>query len=54
MNPATALNAPPKRAIFEDDREDCRESFRSVLAAEAAPNFKEWDASGVVARELFT
>mgnify|MGYP006318869647 FL=1 len=53
MNPATALNAPPKRAIFEDDHEDYRESFRSFLAAEVAPNFKEWDASGVVDRELF-
>ena len=53
MNPATALNAPPKRAIFDDDHEDYRESFRSFLAAEVAPNFKEWDASGVVDRELF-
>lgn len=53
MNPATALKASPKRAIFEDDHEDYRESFRSFLAAEVAPNFKEWDASGVVDRELF-
>ena len=53
MNPATTLNAPPKRAIFDDDHEDYRESFRSFLAAEVAPNFKEWDASGVVDRELF-
>ena len=53
MNPATALKAPPKRAIFEDDHEDYRESSRSFLAAEVAPNFKEWDASGVVDRELF-
>ena len=53
MNPATALKAPSKRAIFEDDHEDYRESFRSFLAAEVAPNFKEWDASGVVDRELF-
>ena len=53
MNPATALKPPARRPIFEDDHEDYRESFRSFLAAEVAPKFKEWDSSGVVDRELF-
>ena len=53
MNPATALKPPARRPIFEDDHADYRESFRSFLAAEVAPKFKEWDSSGVVDRELF-
>ncbi|MBK5232931.1 MAG: acyl-CoA dehydrogenase family protein [Thermoleophilia bacterium] len=53
MTPGTSLAAPPRRAIFEDEHEDYRESFRSFLVAEVTPNFAEWDESGVVSRDLF-
>ena len=43
----------PRRAIFDDEHEDYRESFRSFLAAEVAPNFDQWNADGMVSRELF-
>jgi acyl-CoA dehydrogenase len=48
-----ALAPTPRRAIFDDEHEDYRESFRSFLAAEVAPNFDQWDADGMVSRELF-
>lgn len=53
MNPATELKTSSRRPIFDDEHEDYRESFRSFLAAEVTPNFAEWDASGVVSRDLF-
>jgi len=49
-----ALAPMPRRAIFDDEHEDYRESFRSFLAAEVTPNFNQWDKDGYVARELFT
>jgi alkylation response protein AidB-like acyl-CoA dehydrogenase len=53
MNPATDTRPSSRRPIFDDEHEDYRESFRSFLAAEVAPNFAEWDQAGVVPRDLF-
>jgi len=53
VTPGAALPQSPRRAIFENEHEDYRESFRSFLAAEVAPNFNEWDQAGVVSRDLF-
>jgi alkylation response protein AidB-like acyl-CoA dehydrogenase len=48
-----ALKPMPRRAIFDDEHEDYRESFRSFLAAEVTPNLAQWDADGFVSRDLF-
>lgn len=53
MTTGPALAQSPRRAIFENEHEDYRESFRSFLAAEVTPNFTEWDRAGVVSRDLF-
>ena len=43
-----------RRAIFEPEHDDYRESFEKFIAAEVAPNFDEWEAAQIVPRELFT
>jgi alkylation response protein AidB-like acyl-CoA dehydrogenase len=43
----------PRRALFEDEHEAYRESFRTFLEREVQPHFAEWDAAGVVPRSLF-
>jgi acyl-CoA dehydrogenase len=53
MTIATALAPPPRRAIFEDEHEDYRESFRRFIAADMAPRLAQWSQAGVVPRELF-
>jgi alkylation response protein AidB-like acyl-CoA dehydrogenase len=50
---AAAPFTPARRAIFEDEHEDYRASFRRFLAAEIAPHFDEWDEAGVVPKSLF-
>jgi alkylation response protein AidB-like acyl-CoA dehydrogenase len=50
---ATAIPAPSRRAIFDDEHEDYRESFRRFIAAEITPHVPAWDEAQVVPRELF-
>jgi alkylation response protein AidB-like acyl-CoA dehydrogenase len=50
---STTAAAPARRAIFDDEHVDYRESFHKFLAAEVIPNAKEWDEAGVVPRSLF-
>ncbi|MFP5489180.1 MAG: acyl-CoA dehydrogenase family protein [Acidimicrobiia bacterium] len=42
------------RAIFDDEHEAFRESFRSWLAKEVTPHYLEWEEAGIAPRELFT
>ncbi|WP_232664761.1 acyl-CoA dehydrogenase family protein [Pseudonocardia sp. TRM90224] len=42
-----------RRSLFEDDHEAFRDSFRRFLEAEVVPHVDEWDAAGIVPRELF-
>ena len=53
MSAPVNLAPMPRRPIFDDEHEDYRESFRSFLAAEVAPNFEQWDKDGFVSRDLF-
>jgi alkylation response protein AidB-like acyl-CoA dehydrogenase len=43
-----------RRALFEPEHEDFRESFRRFLAKEVAPHHDAWERDGLVPRELFT
>ncbi len=49
-----ALPAAPRRALFEPEHEDYRESYRRFLAAEVVPHYPEWEKACLVPRELFT
>jgi acyl-CoA dehydrogenase len=52
---ATTVAPPaPKRALFEPEHDDFRESFARFLQAEVVPHYEEWRAAHVVPRELFT
>jgi alkylation response protein AidB-like acyl-CoA dehydrogenase len=42
-----------KRAIFEPDHKDYRETVRRFVAEELVPNHEQWEEEGVVPRELF-
>jgi alkylation response protein AidB-like acyl-CoA dehydrogenase len=42
-----------RRALFEPEHEDFRESFRRFLAKEVAPHNDAWERDGLVPRELF-
>ena len=42
-----------KRAIFEPDHKDYRETVRRFVAEEVVPNHERWEEEGVVPRELF-
>ena len=42
-----------RRALFEPEHEDFRESFRRFLAKEVAPHHDAWERDGLVPRELF-
>jgi alkylation response protein AidB-like acyl-CoA dehydrogenase len=42
-----------RRALFDPEHEDFRESFRRFLAKEVAPHHDAWERDGVVPRELF-
>ena len=41
------------RAIFDDDHQAFRESFRSWVAKEVTPHYLEWEQAGIAPRELF-
>jgi alkylation response protein AidB-like acyl-CoA dehydrogenase len=43
-----------RRTLFDDDHEAFRGSFRAFLDKEVVPHHEEWDAAGIVPRELFT
>jgi alkylation response protein AidB-like acyl-CoA dehydrogenase len=43
-----------RRALFEPEHEDFRESFRRFLVKEVAPHHDAWERDGLVPRELFT
>ncbi len=43
-----------ERTICEPDHELFRNSFRAFVAKEITPRFLEWEANGIVHRELFT
>jgi alkylation response protein AidB-like acyl-CoA dehydrogenase len=42
-----------RRTLYDDDHEAFRESFRTFVAKEMTPHRAEWDAAGIVGRELF-
>ena len=42
-----------RRALFEPEHDDFRESFRRFLAKEVAPHHDAWERDGLVPRELF-
>jgi long-chain-acyl-CoA dehydrogenase len=46
--------AAPKRAIFEAEHEDYRESYGKFLQKEVVPHYTEWEKRQLVDRELFT
>jgi acyl-CoA dehydrogenase len=43
----------PKRAIFEHEHADFRESYARFLQAEVVPHYGEWQQAQLVPRELF-
>ncbi len=47
------VSSTVKRAIFEPEHKDYRESVRRFLAAEAVPHHEQWEREGTVPRELF-
>ncbi|HWF56211.1 MAG TPA: acyl-CoA dehydrogenase family protein [Solirubrobacteraceae bacterium] len=52
---ATAtISSAPKRAIFEDEHNDYRESYARFLAKEVVPHVDQWEKNQIVPRELFT
>jgi len=50
----TAVPPAAKRAIFEPEHEDYRESYAKFLQAEVVPHYPEWEKAQLVSRELFT
>ena len=42
-----------RRSLYEADHQAFRESFRAFLDKEVVPHLDEWDAAGIVPRELF-
>jgi alkylation response protein AidB-like acyl-CoA dehydrogenase len=42
-----------QRTLFDDEHEQFRHSFRRWLAKEVVPHHREWDAAGIVPREVF-
>jgi alkylation response protein AidB-like acyl-CoA dehydrogenase len=43
-----------RRTAFEAEHDLFRDSFRTFVATEIAPNVERWEADGIVPRELFT
>jgi alkylation response protein AidB-like acyl-CoA dehydrogenase len=55
MTTATTASAVgAKRAIFEHEHDDYRESFARFLKAEVVPHYPDWERARVVPRDLFT
>jgi alkylation response protein AidB-like acyl-CoA dehydrogenase len=50
---ATETAASARRAIFDHEHEDYRESFQKFIAAEVTPHYDEWEKAQLVDRELF-
>ena len=46
--------ASGRRAIFDDEHEDFRESVRRFLRDQAVPHVERWEEEGIVDREAFT
>ena len=42
-----------KRTLYEADHDAFRDAFRSFVEKEVVPHDDEWDAAGIVDRELF-
>jgi len=42
-----------RRALFDDDHDLFRQSFRAFVDNEIAPHHEAWEAAGIVPRELF-
>ncbi|WP_028933226.1 acyl-CoA dehydrogenase family protein [Pseudonocardia spinosispora] len=42
-----------QRTLYEDDHDAFRDAFRKFLEVEVVPNLEQWDADGIVPRELF-
>ncbi len=42
-----------ERTIFEPDHEDFRATVRKFLEAEVAPNMTEWEAAGILPKDIF-
>jgi alkylation response protein AidB-like acyl-CoA dehydrogenase len=42
-----------RRTLFDSEHADFRESARRFVAEEVLPHLKQWEADGIVARELF-
>jgi alkylation response protein AidB-like acyl-CoA dehydrogenase len=42
-----------RRTLFDSEHADFRESARRFVAEELLPHLKQWEADGIVARELF-
>jgi alkylation response protein AidB-like acyl-CoA dehydrogenase len=42
-----------RRSLFDADHEAFRESFRAFLDKEVVPHLAEWDAAGIVPRDVF-
>lgn len=42
-----------KRALFDEEHEAYRASVRAFIEKEVVPHYSEWDAAGIVPRELF-
>src|SRR5437764_15370605 len=43
-----------KRELFTDEHEQLRASFRAWLDKDVTPHLSEWDAAGIVSRDVFT
>jgi alkylation response protein AidB-like acyl-CoA dehydrogenase len=50
---STIEQVPSRRAIFDDDHEDFRQSVRRWLTKEVEPHFEQWEQDGIVPREVF-
>jgi len=42
-----------RRALFSEEQDSYRESFRRFLAEQACPHYAEWERAGIVPRELY-
>jgi acyl-CoA dehydrogenase len=51
---ATATAPAAKRKIFEREHNAYRKSFAKFLEREVVPHYEEWQAAGIVPRDLFT
>jgi alkylation response protein AidB-like acyl-CoA dehydrogenase len=50
----TAAPPTPKRPIFEREHNAYRKSFATFLQREVVPHYADWEAAGIVPRDLFT